>query len=180
MTELQSRAINKIAEAFRIASEFYKHDFIMPTVSFKLKGRRAGYALSISNKIVFNNTMLHANGDAFIDIVPGHEAAHIIARKVYGFGIKSHGIEWRRVMRLIGLEPDRCHHFTVVTRNEYFCKCTDTIYVSTVIHNRILKGQNYSCKKCGTQVMWKKMYEKAAIFPSTIQVAPKVSATIYR
>ena len=181
MTELQAKAIKRIHEVFAKAQEMYGVDFIAPTITFKLKGRRGGYAMAYKNIIAINNEMLHRNGDAFIKDVPGHEAAHIIARKIYPFATNSHGVEWATIMRNVAnQEPTRCHDFTVVTRNEYFCKCTDTIYVSTVTHNRILKGKNYSCKKCGTKVMWKKLYEKAAIFPSTVQVAPKVSATIYR
>ena len=156
-------------------------EFPMPTITFKLKGKRGGYAMAYKNLIAINNEMLHRNGDAFIKDVPGHEAAHIIARKIYPFAFDSHGVEWATVMRNVAnQEPTRCHDFTVVTRNEYFCKCTDTIYVSTVTHNRILKGKNYSCKKCGTQVMWKKLYEKVTVNSPTVQVSPQISATIYR
>jgi predicted SprT family Zn-dependent metalloprotease len=177
MTELQAKAIKRIHEVFAKAQEMYGMDFIAPTITFKLKGRRGGYAMAYKNIIAINNEMLHRNGDAFIKDVPGHEAAHIIARKIYPFATNSHGVEWATVMRNVAnQEPTRCHDFTVVTRNEYFCKCTDTIYVSTVTHNRILKGKNYSCKKCGTQVMWKKLYEKAAIFPSVTSINQKVAA----
>ena len=177
MTELQAKAIKRIQEVFAKAQEMYGVDFIAPTITFKLKGRRGGYAMAYKNLIAINNEMLHRNGDAFIKDVPGHEAAHIITRKIYPFATNSHGVEWATVMRNVAnQEPVRCHDFTVVTRNEYFCKCTDTIYVSTVTHNRILKGKNYSCKKCGTQVMWKKLYEKAAIFPSVTSINQKVAA----
>lgn len=181
MTELQGRAINKIAEAFRIASEFYKHDFIMPTVSFKLKGRRAGYAQFIANKIALNNEMLHANGDAFIDTVPGHEAAHIIARKMYGFGIRPHGTEWKKVMRLIGLEPDRCHEFEIVTNHRYFCKCNDRIFISTRKHNLILQGKNlFYCKMCKHTIRWSKMYDKSIYDIKSDQDNQKTVPSLYR
>ena len=177
MTELQAKAIKRIQEVFAKAQEMYGVDFIAPTITFKLKGRRGGYAMAYKNIIAINNEMLHRNGDAFIKNVPGHEAAHIIARKIYPFAVDSHGVEWATIMRNVAnQEPTRCHDFTVVTRNEYFCKCTDTIYVSTVTHNRILKGKNYSCKKCGTKVMWKKLYEKADIFPSFTSINQKVAA----
>ena len=156
----------------------YGIDFKLPTITFKLKGRRGGYAMAYKNLIAINDEMLHRNGDAFIKDVPGHEAAHIITRKIYPFAVDSHGAEWAAVMRNVAYqEPKRCHNFLVITKNEYFCKCTDTIYISTTIHNRILKNKSYSCKKCRTPIKWKKLYEKAAIYPSTISVGQKVSAS---
>ena len=178
MTELQVKAIERINEVFANAHKMYGMDFTLPTITFKLKGRRGGYAMAYKNLIAINNDMLHQNGDAFIKDVPGHEAAHIIARKLYPYAYDSHGAEWATVMRNVAYqEPTRCHNFPVITKNEYFCKCTDTIYVSTTIHNRILKGKTYSCKKCRSKVMWKKLYEKAAIYPSTISVGQEVIAT---
>jgi SprT protein len=177
MTELQEKAIERIREVFAKAHKMYDMDFVLPTITFKLKGRRGGYAMAYKNFIAINNEMLHRNGEAFIKDVPGHEAAHIIARKIYPFATDSHGVEWANVMRNVAYqEPKRCHDFAVVTKNEYFCKCTDTIYVSTIVHNRILKGASYSCKKCRSKVMWKKLYEKATIFPSIIPVGQEMSA----
>lgn len=178
MTELQVKAIERIKEVFANAHKMYGMDFTLPTITFKLKGRRGGYAMAYRNLIAINNDMLHQNGDSFIKDVPGHEAAHIITRKLYPYAVNSHGAEWATVMRNVAYqEPTRCHNFPVITKNEYFCKCTDTIYISTTIHNRILKNKSYSCKKCGSKIMWKKLYEKAAIYPSTISVGQKVSAS---
>jgi len=140
MTELQAKAIKRINEAYDMASKFYNMSFNFPTVSFKLKGRRAGYAQCFVNKIALNNDMLHANGDTFINDTPGHEAAHLIARHVYGHNIMPHGCEWKKVMRVIGQEPTRCHTFEVVTRHQYFCNCNDRIFISTTKHNRTKKS----------------------------------------
>jgi SprT protein len=181
MTELQGKAIERIKEVFVKARQMYGMEFPMPTITFKLKGKRGGYAMAYKNLIAINNEMLHRNGDAFIKDVPGHEAAHIIARKIYPFAVDSHGVEWATVMRNVAYqEPKRCHDFVVVTRNEYFCKCTDTIYVSTTIHNRIIKGKIYSCKKCKSKVMWKKLYEKVAINSPAISVGQEAVAPTYR
>jgi SprT protein len=171
MTELQAKAIKRINEAYDMASKFYNMSFILPTISFKLKGRRAGYAQCFVNKIVLNNDMLHANGDTFINDTPGHEAAHLIARDVYGHSIMPHGCEWKKVMRVIGQEPTRCHTFEVVTRHQYFCNCNDRI-----LKNRV----KYQCMTCKTEIRWKKLYEKVTVNPPTVQVSPQISATIYR
>lgn len=177
MTELQTKAIKRIEEALEVASKFYNHEFIMPTVSFKLTGHRAGYAIFAENKIALNNVLLHQNGEDFIKDTPGHEAAHLIARKLYGLFIKSHGSEWQQVMRVIGQDPVRCHSFKVVTKHKYFCKCSDDIYVSTYVHNSIMKGGKlYSCKKCNYAIYWSKMYEKDAVFPESVKAGEKVLA----
>jgi len=174
MTELQEKTIQRIREVFAKAQQMYGMEFPMPTITFKLKGKRGGYAMVRKNLIAINNDMLHRNGDAFIKDVPGHEAAHIIARKIYPFAIDSHGAEWATVMRNVAFqEPKRCHNFVVVTRNEYFCKCTDTIYVSTTIHNRILKGKSYHCKICKSTIFWKKLYGKTTISSATVPVCQK-------
>jgi SprT protein len=181
MTELQAKAIKRINEAYDMACKFYNMSFILPTISFKLKGRRAGYAQCFVNKIALNNDMLHAYGDVFINDTPGHEAAHLIARHVYGHNIMPHGCEWKKVMRVIGQEPSRCHNFEVKTRNEYICKCDKTIYISTTKHNRILRGNaRFYCTTCKTEIRWKKLYEKVTVNSPTVQVSPQISATIYR
>ncbi len=175
MTELQVKAIERIQEVCAKAETYYGIKINLPTITFKLKGKRGGYAMAFKNLIAINNEMLHRNGDAFIKDVPGHEAAHIITRKIYSFAVDAHGREWASVMRNIcHQEPKRCHNFVVVTKNEYFCKCTDTIYISTTIHNRILKGKSYLCKKCRTTIKWKKLYEKAAIYPSIVSVNQEI------
>ena len=161
MTELQAKAIKRINEAYDMACKFYNMSFIFPTISFKLKGRRAGYAQCFVNKIALNNDMLHANGDTFINDTPGHEAAHLIAYAVYGYNIEPHGIAWKKVMvNVCGQSPTRCHTYEVKTNHEYICKCDKIIYLSTTKHNRILKGDNrYYCKTCNTEIKWKKLHE---------------------
>ena len=181
MTELQAKAINRIHDAFQTASKFYSKDFNLPTISFKLKGRRAGYASYHRNKIALNNEMLHANGDVFIQDTPGHEAAHLIAYHVHGFDIKPHGVEWKKVMSVIGQQPSRCHSFEVVTRHQYFCKCSDRIFISTQKHNKILTRRCvYYCKNCKETIRWSKLYEKSIYNFIPIETHTKIPATLYR
>ena len=174
MTELQEKAVKRIREVFAKAQQMYGMEFILPTITFKLKGKRGGYAMAYKNLIAINNEMLHRNGDAFIKNVPGHEAAHIIARKLYPFAFDSHGVEWAAVMRnVVNQEPTRCHDFIAVTRNEYFCKCTDTIYVSTVVHNRILKGKSYSCRNAVQKLCGKNYMKKLPSFLQLLKLVRK-------
>jgi SprT protein len=165
MTEMQDKAMKRIKEVYAKAEDVYGVPLSFPIISFKLKGRRAGYAIPAYNKIALNNELLHQNGDTFINDTPGHEAAHLIAYAVYGYNIEPHGKEWKKVMvNVCGQSPTRCHTYEVKTRHEYICKCDKTIYVTTTKHNRIIRGRSrYFCSTCKIEIRWKKLYEKVAI-----------------
>tara|TARA_R100000951_G_scaffold101420_1_gene92948 strand:- start:27769 stop:28275 length:507 start_codon:yes stop_codon:yes gene_type:complete len=84
-----------------------------------------------------------------------HELAHIVQRVRYGWGrnIKSHGVEWQRIMRGLGINPDRTHKMDVsayknkTTRIAYKCGC-QVHNITKQRHNKILRGASYSCKSC--------------------------------
>jgi len=38
-----------------------------------------------------------------------HEMCHIIAFEKFGYGIKTHGTEWKTCMLTAGYKPERCH-----------------------------------------------------------------------
>ena len=93
-----------------------------------------------------------------------HEVAHIVAHERYGRGIgkqiKPHGYEWKRVMREMGLNPDRCHNVPTegVTNKKAkfktYCKCRGDKKLHLVtrkVYERItnpLKSDNYYCRRC--------------------------------
>ena len=164
MTELQDKAIRRIEQVYQKAEQIYNHAFARPTITFKLKGRRAGYAIYRQNLIALNNSVLHEYGDEFIRDTPGHEAAHIIARTLYPFLSSSHGYEWKRIMKTVcDQEPTRCHNFEVKTNYIYSCHCDKKIYLSTRMHNSYLSGKrSYSCKICKSILFWDKLNEKTA------------------
>ena len=116
MTEMQSKALKRVREVYAKAEEIYGVPLTFPIISFRLKGRRAGYAVPAHNKIAFNNDMLHQNGDAFINDTVGHEAAHLIAYSVYGYNIEPHGKEWKKVMITVcGQSPTKCSMIAITT-----------------------------------------------------------------
>jgi SprT protein len=85
-----------------------------------------------------------------------HEVAHVIARSRFGAGIKPHGPEWQGIMQDFGVEPKRCHNFSVGAsqsrRMRYFpyrCDC-QAHHLSTIRHNRTKKGVVYLCRACGS------------------------------
>lgn len=83
-----------------------------------------------------------------------HELAHVVQRLKYGSKVKSHGIEWQRIMRQLGADVERCHSMDVSAyrqqrkRIAYKCKC-QTHNITMNRHNKILRGAGYRCKLCG-------------------------------
>ena len=121
MTELQSKAIKRIKEVYAKAEDVYGIPLTFPIVSFKLKGRRAGYVIPAYNKLALNDALLHEHGDNFINDTPGHEAAHLIAYAVYGYNIEPHGTAWKKVMvKVCGQSPTRCHTYEVKPETNTF------------------------------------------------------------
>ena len=109
-----------------------------------------------------------------------HEVAHIVVAEVYESqnrvyvdpfsfrrqrAIQPHGWEWQQVMRLFGLEPDRCHDMDVSTvkaiRNgglEYVYKCNCMEHkVTKVKHNRMQRGLVYTCRRCRGKLAFDKV-----------------------
>ena len=157
--DLQQQCKDRIEQVFSKCEEFFGRKFNRPTVEFNLRGARAGLAYFAQNRIRLNSVLLNENGREFINDTPGHEAAHIIARHIYGNYPRHHGKEWREVMRLIGQEPSPYHHFKVKTKNEYVCGCPDqSHFISTNRHNKVLLGIiHLRCFKCHKNLVWKKL-----------------------
>jgi len=156
---LKKQVEDEILKTYLTAEKYFGACFDLPVVTYTLRGRTAGVARHSINTINFNKQILLDNPSDFIKRTPAHEAAHLIAFKMFGVFIMPHGKEWRRVMVMLGLSPVRCHSYVVKTGHEYICKCKDKIYnLSTVRHNKIQKSKQFwYCKLCGEQLVWKKL-----------------------
>jgi len=143
------------------AEKIYYKSFDRIEIKFNLKGGTAGQyhflkgsSDSKGSYFRFNIDIANANGKKLYKDTVVHEVAHYIARSLAkGKYIKPHGKEWKSVMNALGVNPERCHSYTIPksTRKlkyfDYICDC-DTHSISSIIHNRILKGQKRYCKKC--------------------------------
>ncbi len=126
-------------------------------VRFDLTGKTAGMVLFPHRGtpvIRYNAVLLEENGDHFLNRTVPHEVAHIVARRQFGKRIRPHGKEWREVMRLFNAESSRCHNYDTtrssrrqMKRFTYRCTC-QTHQLSSVRHNRVLRGQTYLCVSC--------------------------------
>lgn len=127
-------------------------------VHFDLRGKTAGMAVFPPRGkpyIRYNPELLLHNRDNFISQTLPHEVAHLVARSLFGAKIRPHGHEWKLVMEFFGADPSRCHNYELadipmrkIRRFTYSCGCRQH-QLSTIRHNRILKGQTYLCKRCG-------------------------------
>jgi len=128
---------------------------IDPTISYDLRGQSAGQANYRHNVIRLNRELLEKYTADFIDQTVPHEFAHLVAYRVYGSRIKPHGKEWKSVVLALDAKPVRTHSYEVtptrrLKRFRYQCDCPDSSYeITSVRHNRILRGHIYLCKKCG-------------------------------
>ncbi len=81
-----------------------------------------------------------------------HEVAHIWADKMLGSDAK-HGWSWKQVMRAIGQKPDVCHTYDSKPRKKrakvrIYCGCEGGTLMGRTQYNRLLRGKNYTCRKC--------------------------------
>ncbi|OOF58789.1 SprT family zinc-dependent metalloprotease [Rodentibacter myodis] len=149
---LKMQVQRKLTESLRLATAYFKREFVMPTVSYDLRGTKAGVAYLQKNEIKFNRTLLLENSTEFIRQVVPHELAHLIIYQVFG-RVKPHGVEWKALMnQVFHLPAETCHQFDVQNVQgktfEYRCHC-QTHLLSIRRHNRILKEKvEYLCRKC--------------------------------
>lgn len=126
----------------------------VPTLSFDLRGRVAGRAISQKSKERFTGhiqlnaeLLLRETQEILQDTVP-HEVAHLLAHYYFG-RVKAHGHEWQRVMRSLGRLPKRTHSMQTtparVVKAEYVyeCRCRRR-NLTAIRHKRV-----YSCEVCG-------------------------------
>jgi SprT protein len=71
-----------------------------------------------------------------------------------------HGREWRQIMTIMGVDPKRCHSYTVekVRRvaKDYIYKCSCKEHkISSILHNRMVKGGKfYTCNRCKGRITY--------------------------
>ena len=106
------RISDKIRECIDKANSLYAKNLEIPSFSYKQIGRVAGRAFLNQWKIVINPDFLF-NGhleDMIENTVP-HEIAHLIAFRL--FNDNGHGRFWKMVMVHLGLNPERCHNYSL-------------------------------------------------------------------
>ncbi len=134
------------------------HRLPEPELRFDLRGQSAGQMrIDASGRatIRYNPALLLRHGEDFLKRTIPHEVAHYLAFVHHGRGIRPHGPEWQQMVRALGGEPERCHAYDVAglgarktRRFPYHCRCGDH-QLSSVRHNRVIRGARYLCRHCG-------------------------------
>lgn len=165
-TELKRMVREKVKECYAMANKFQPlKSFRKPKIEFKKRGKTAGtahYGLII--KLNFNMVLLRENTEHFIDNTVPHECAHLIARTIFGIKITPHGKEWKRVMVKLGVNPKRCHSYSVSNstvyekaKHLYKCKCQYHA-IGPVRHKKMvmLNSSIYKCRICKAALVFHK------------------------
>ncbi len=144
----------RVEACYQQAEAFFKRTFARPTVSFKLRGQKAGVAHLTENLLRFNPQLYQENREDFLRQTVPHEVAHLVAHQLFGLRIQPHGEEWQLIMRgVYELPPSRCHTYAVkrrqVARFIYRCSCPDGEFpFSAQRHALVAKGRRYLCRRC--------------------------------
>jgi predicted SprT family Zn-dependent metalloprotease len=173
--ELQSLK-NKIHDEIRTMNEIieneFSHDYhnsINLTINYNLTStRKLGtcrylHTESKGNNYLFeislNEDLLLRYKELYIKEVFRHEYAHVMTDVIYDFETKPHGKEWKFIATLFRTEPKASTNLFKIDKSKgrqrrwiHKCGCDDGINLSTTIHNKILKGHGYSCKRCSCKI----------------------------
>lgn len=153
MTTLQALCVDKIEQAFVTAEQYFGRTFDRVPVTFSNRmTHTAGKAIYvhrqltgeyIGKEIRLSNKLLENEGEAFVERTPGHEAAHIIVYALHGASATGHGSAWQKVMRVIGLEPSRCHSYETPAKKTlaYRAKCGTEKQLTLIRHNKLQRGK---------------------------------------
>lgn len=136
-----------------------------PNVEFdyKLKffysyGKLVGYYSPSENRLAFNLSYVDKKFWKQYKEVVRHELGHFITRNRHGFGIQTHGKEWRRIMFLLGSVKPRAkiefgkNSDSFKTNYEMKCKCSTHMF-SKNKRTRLRNGTKYKCPKCNKKII---------------------------
>lgn len=155
---LKLQAQRQLKQSFEQASQFFNKTFILPTISYELRGQKAGVAYLQQNEIRLNPVLLAENGMEFIQQVVPHELAHLLVYQQFG-RVQPHGKEWKMMMeQVLGVPAEIYHQFntaSVAKQFPYECGC-QTHMLSIRRHNAIQRNQrSYICRQCNQPLRFK-------------------------
>ena len=145
--------IAKGEEYFLLAERFFDQKFKRPEYLFNQRGRAAGTAHLHRNWLKLNPVLFLQNKAAFFDQVIPHEVAHLVAFQCFG-KVLPHGVEWKAIMQKIFYKPTLTTHNlniddVVGQQFDYRCHCQQH-KLTIRRHNKVLKGEQYRCRRCGS------------------------------
>jgi SprT protein len=154
----------RLEECKKTIEECYNVKLAFPTVEYKNLGRTAGRAFHSQNLIRLHPVLLVENVETFLHRTVAHELAHLAVRKIWGT-VKSHGDEFKKVMRLLGAPTSACHNYDTtrarrkVKRYVYTCNCDGLQHhLAHKSHTNYIAGhRNYICRHCRASINYMKV-----------------------
>ncbi len=149
--QLKMQVQRQLKRDLEKAETYFNKKFTPPTVSFTVRGLKAGVAYLNKNEVRFNPILLQENGTDFISQVVPHELAHILVHQHFG-RVQPHSKEWQMMMETVfGVAAKIYHCFetnSVAKQFPYRCGC-QIHQLSQRRHNAVQqKKQQYICRKC--------------------------------
>lgn len=169
--EFTKAAQEKLDETWERLEKHYGRKVVKPGLTFDLRsGSCAGLAVG-AHTIRLNLGYVRENAQDMLDRTVPHEATHIwlyaikdpshVSTPSYSSFRRRrrsevHGYAFQSVMRMLGADESRCHKmgksdFARLRKTwAYKCPgCGHVYQLSTVIHNKILRGQGRFHPACG-------------------------------
>ena len=136
---IRTRVNDKLIQCQAILKAKLHMDFSIPSIDYNLRGTTAGTARASKWHIQLHPVLLETHQDEMINETVPHEFAHLVTsqlypntkRTVFSKG-RPHGTEWKHVMRLLGVKPERCHNMNVPTSISRGAKSTSVVVFCNV------------------------------------------------
>jgi SprT protein len=150
----------KVDETVSQLNSIYNFHMLSPSIYFDITGFKAGLAKYKTMSIHFNPVLANENWDSFLNEIVPHEVCHIAVWHWCNYFKKKlpktpHDLIWKTMMLDVGLTPNVTHNYDLsnvrkkkIKQFTYACSCSTPTIVSSIVHNRILKGALYRCYKC--------------------------------
>ena len=153
-----------IASMAVIYRSHYRSEIPSLTVNYsRLMRSRGGLARPQRLRVALNARLMREHPDQLEQILI-HEICHILTWIQSPYA-RSHGSEWRSMMRTMGREPDRCHEMPTAhlqykqKRFEVVCACRSHVVSARLLRKIEAIGANYTCRSCGQRVSRKEPHK---------------------
>jgi SprT protein len=149
--------INKVVdECLEICQAKVAKELRRPRIDYDLRGNTSGHADSSHISINLDYLLDERYQEDFLNETLPHEVAHVVQCQVWPTS-KSHGNEWKLIMRWLGKAPDRCHEYEPKPARKtkkylYRCPCGDLFPAGANVHNKLQNGQVRTHSKCGSRI----------------------------
>ena len=194
-TEILELVCHKVADTLEILRRKTQIDIPSPMVDIKRLGTTEGRAHA-DLKLEINPDYFSKYKEEMIRQIIPHEVCHNAAYHIYTrlqrVRIKGHGREWANLMRMVGLQPDRCHNFDVseaklrqTKKYTTICDgCGAKYNIGAARYNKMgeaarkYNGNLYRCSRCKTSLPYNKWYLVEPAKQNIAQVAKQSDLSI--